>query len=140
MFYCAKEPKNLAQVCNPHKRQDKARRLRWDNDFNRPSGTEPSLHRFPGTSCLATINRPSGTKTFLPSKGQKASKTDLNLAPFNPGLCFLDHFGPRMGRLIGAKQIQNPELNGATIRPVWYGSRRERDFGIEPGCSREPPA
>jgi hypothetical protein len=27
-----------------------------DNDFNRPSGTEAaSLHRYPGTSCLATI-------------------------------------------------------------------------------------
>jgi hypothetical protein len=27
-----------------------------DNDFDRPSGTGSSLHRYPATSCLATIS------------------------------------------------------------------------------------
>jgi hypothetical protein len=35
-------------------------------DFDRPSGTEASLHRYSSTSCLATITCPSGTNQPVP--------------------------------------------------------------------------
>ena len=38
---------------------------RTDNDFDRPSGTG-SLHRYPGTSCLATINLSLRDKSHPP--------------------------------------------------------------------------
>src|ERR1700726_3153686 len=37
-----------------------------DNDFDRPSGTGASLHRYPGTSCLATISLSLRDKSHSP--------------------------------------------------------------------------
>ena len=33
-----------------------------------------------------------------PLRGQEASQILLNLVPFNPGLSYIGHFGPRIGR------------------------------------------
>jgi hypothetical protein len=52
-----------------------------DNDFNRPSATGPSLHRFPGTSCLATINLSLRDKAILPSKGHTIILAFMGLQP-----------------------------------------------------------
>jgi len=46
-----------------------------DNDFGRPFGTGSSLHRYPGTSCLATISLSLRDKShspivFAPFRGQ----------------------------------------------------------------------
>jgi len=40
-----------------------------DNDFDRPSGTEASPHRYPGTSCLATIVLSLRDKNTLDRRG-----------------------------------------------------------------------
>src|SRR5271166_1535835 len=37
-----------------------------DNDVDRPSGTGVSLHRYPGTSCLATISLSLRDKSHSP--------------------------------------------------------------------------
>ena len=37
-----------------------------DNDFDRPSGDGVSLHRYPGTSCLATISLSLRDKSHPP--------------------------------------------------------------------------
>jgi hypothetical protein len=42
-----------------------------DNDFGHPSGTELSAS-LPGTSCLATLSCPSGTKSPLPNPASLA--------------------------------------------------------------------
>ena len=42
-----------------------------DNDFDRPSGTEASLHRYPGTSCLATISLSLRDKSHPPIDGKR---------------------------------------------------------------------
>ena len=42
-----------------------------DHDFGRPSGTGTSLHRYPGTSCLATISLSLRDKLQPVPPGQK---------------------------------------------------------------------
>jgi hypothetical protein len=42
-----------------------------DHDFDRPSGTGASLHRYPGTSCLATISLSLRDKSQSPIEGPR---------------------------------------------------------------------
>jgi hypothetical protein len=52
-----------------------------DNDFDRPPGDGVSLHRYPGTSCLATIVLSFRDENHSPIE---APRIKLALIGFNP--------------------------------------------------------
>jgi hypothetical protein len=47
-----------------------------------------------------------GSQPILAVSGGPSGLTRGELSRVNPGLCFLGHFGPQMGRMTGAKHIQ----------------------------------